>query len=144
VFEWDDVTSVRVRRAAQLLASATDAVVGDGDIPCGLLVGDDPHPGYDGEPGQFFAFARMGVDGVHYGLWVDSPDQEHEPCVVMLSPMDFSQQIVALAPSARDWIESRRIPGQGSTNRDVYERAVDRGRERLGLLPLPKTFEDLA
>jgi hypothetical protein len=39
VVVWAEVTSIAVHEALQQLREAPDAVVGDGDSPCGLLVG---------------------------------------------------------------------------------------------------------
>jgi hypothetical protein len=110
---------------------------------CGLLLGQDEPVGYLGVPDEFRAFLRWGVDGVHEGLWIDAPDQEHAPSVVMVSPMDTD----AIAIETRDvdsWHGLLRlgifVEHHGNAWEEESDAAIEH-RRRLGLPPIPVQYD---
>jgi len=114
---------------------------GDAD---GLLLGKDEPVGYDGVPDEFRAFLAWGVDGVHEGLWIDAPDQEHAPYVVMFSPMDFSHSIRVEARDVDTWHGLLRmgifVEHHGNAWEEESEAAVEY-RQSMGLPPIPETYD---
>lgn len=106
--------------------------------PCGLLVdGDDPVRGYVSVPEAFRSFASFGVDGVHTGLWVDDPDQRHEPTVVMATPMD-DPVLTLMAVDVATWLDrmARRSAGE-RLGEDEWARYAQDAADRRTALDLP-------
>jgi hypothetical protein len=81
---------------------------------------------------------------VHEGLWIDAPDQEHPPYVVMVSPMDFSDAIRVEARNVDTWHSLLRlgifVEHHGNAWEEESAAAVEL-RQALRLPPIPVTYD---
>lgn len=70
----------------------------------GLLADASSRPTsrYSNVPPEAFPILNLGVDGVHYALWIDDPNASAEPPVVMVSPMDPLPETITIVTSTVD------------------------------------------